>query len=452
MQDQWHDPNLLAQANSPATPTKLFREPAATGSVSCLGCGGPITLHGFGAVEQVSCPYCGSTLGIGDSKELELLNHVARARQQSVLPLQVKGEFEGSVFEIIGVIWRQTSYEGVTYPWQEFLLYNPFKGYRWLVYTVFDGHWQLGRALDGLPLPGGGIHSGNPTYQDKTYKHFQTSYGAVVTYVEGEFPWRVEVGDTVTMSDFVAPPFGLSCEQNDEEITYSSSVWISGADVWKAFKAPGSPPPSSGVAPLSPNHHAKHGTFFAIAVPIMLVLWAALSFRECTSHANHVAYERTGIPFTEVLSDELTITHPGTVRLEFAARPLSNNWGYGEAMLVNAETEEAFVIGAEASEYAGVSDGESWSEIDNPGSALAGGVPAGKYFIQLAAQTDPAASAPPATYDVRVYEDVGTYRYVILPFFFIFLVPAIWLMLYVIFEFRRWSTSDHAISFESDDD
>ena len=43
--------------NEPApAPTKLFREEAQTGAIECPACGAPITLRGFGGVQEVACP------------------------------------------------------------------------------------------------------------------------------------------------------------------------------------------------------------------------------------------------------------------------------------------------------------------------------------------------------------------------------------------------------------
>ena len=35
---------------------------------------------------------------------------------------------------------RSVEFEGVRYFWQEYLLYNPMTGFRWLVES--DGHWS----------------------------------------------------------------------------------------------------------------------------------------------------------------------------------------------------------------------------------------------------------------------------------------------------------------------
>ena len=127
-----------------AAPVKLFREEAQAETIKCLSCGGPIALHSFGARQRVVCPHCGSTLAPADSGALTLLAAASRKHQPSVLPLHARGTLAGLEWEIIGICWRRCVVDGIAYPWQEFLLFNPWHGVRWLIYSNSDGHWQLG--------------------------------------------------------------------------------------------------------------------------------------------------------------------------------------------------------------------------------------------------------------------------------------------------------------------
>ena len=86
---------MMDQGAQPHGPRKLFREEAQTGAVACPACGGPITLHGFGAIERVNCPYCGSECTPQESGELQLLQQAMRQRRQSALPLHQRCTFDG---------------------------------------------------------------------------------------------------------------------------------------------------------------------------------------------------------------------------------------------------------------------------------------------------------------------------------------------------------------------
>ena len=57
-------------------------------------------------------------------------------------------------------------------------------------------------------------------------------------FVLGEFPWRVRVGDTIEVDDYIAPPHVLSSEGTDEETTWSHGVYTDATRIWKAFSVP----------------------------------------------------------------------------------------------------------------------------------------------------------------------------------------------------------------------
>ncbi len=89
-------------------------------------------------------------------------------------------------------------------------------------------------------------------YGGKTYLAFDSMTASTV-YVLGEFPWRVRVGDSVACQDFVAPPSMLSSESTGGEITWSRAEYMTGSQVWQAFKLPGSPPPAYGIFANQPS-------------------------------------------------------------------------------------------------------------------------------------------------------------------------------------------------------
>src|SRR5690606_924595 len=94
-----------------------------------------------------------------------------RARRQSVLPLHIRGEFEGQTWEIVGIVWREVVADGSVYPWQEFLLFNPYAGYRWLIFQMSDGVWSIGGPLDGAVAVEAGMQP-VATWQGERYRHF----------------------------------------------------------------------------------------------------------------------------------------------------------------------------------------------------------------------------------------------------------------------------------------
>lgn len=432
-------------------PRKLFREEAHTGSIKCMACGGPITLKGFGNVQRVNCPYCGSTLEPDQSGALHLHQQAQRQRRQSVLPLQARGDLDGVTWEIIGIVWREARVDGVAYPWQEFLLFNPYKGFRWLVYQMTDGSWMFGGALDGAPRAKGGTFSHRSvTFKGKSYRHFQSS-PAYVTYVEGEFTWQVEVGDSAMAHDYVAPPEGVSIEQSETdhgaEINFTSMRHIDGREVWQAFRMPGSPPRTSGVGMLSPNPHRQRSKWYWLAFALLILLWAGATVLYVGGRDEKVVFQQRDVPIGEPLAAEIELFEPGksgTVELTFAVAPLDNGWAYADVLLVNVDQEEGLNFGAEVENWNGVADGESYNEGANPKTVTMGGVEGGKYMLQIAPQVDPATKQPPTVMHVRVTQDVVLWRYILISLFIIVAGPLLNLMLGAFYEGRRWQNSDYA--------
>ena len=120
-----------------------------------------------------------------------------KQRYQPKIPLGTRGKLPTGEYEAIGFQIRSIEVDGVTYAWAEYLLYNPYKGYRYL--TEYNGHWNDIRTLRAIPVPTAKGSKPAVIYGRKTYTHFQTAR-AQTAFVMGEFPWQVRVGETVQVS------------------------------------------------------------------------------------------------------------------------------------------------------------------------------------------------------------------------------------------------------------
>jgi hypothetical protein len=440
-------------APGPASPPrKLFREDATAASSDCQNCGAPIELHTYGGTERIICAFCGSAYvpSPKDTKQLEIVERANRARRQSMLPLYARGKLDGATWEIVGIMWRETKAEGTTYPWQEFLLFNPYKGYRWLVYDMSTSHWLLAQALDGAPrAKGGALTHKSVSFRDKRYRHFQSG-DAVVTYVEGEFTWQVEVGDRATTHDYVLPPHGISIEETSsaggEEVQFSSARHLDANDVWAAFKQPGAPPPPKGVGMLRPNPWRQQARAMWVSFAALFIAWIVTTGLYTAGRADKVVFDSGWVPLAE-LNQTVELGAAGTVHpveVKFAARPLSNAWAYGEIMLVNTAKEEAIGLGIEVDEYNGVDGGESWREGDPERSQTIGAVEGGSYLLQIKPQAAPTNT--PNEMRVMITRDPVLGQYIVIPFLVIVLFPLINAIGGAVFEGRRWQNSDYASS------
>jgi hypothetical protein len=80
---------------------------------------------------------------------------------------------------------------------------------------------------------------------------------ARVEYVQGEFYWRVEQGETVRAIDYVVPPLMLSQEITNTEVNWSIGTYLTNREIEKAFNVSDLPKPFS----VAPNHPFTDGFY-----------------------------------------------------------------------------------------------------------------------------------------------------------------------------------------------
>ena len=93
-------------------------------------------------------------------------------------------------------------------------------------------------------------------------------------------------------------------------------------------------------------------------------------------------------------SEPLQLAGGKNLELELAATSLSNDWVFISADLVESTTGSVVSGEAAIEHYAGVEDGESWSEGNSSSSTVFGPQPAGTYILRLEAQHGSAGLMP----------------------------------------------------------
>jgi len=331
--------------------------------------------------------------------------------------------------------------DDVTYGWGEYLLFNPYQGFRYL--TEYDGHWNYVSPLRSLPeARSTGLNT--VRYLNETYKRFQTA-NAKTAYVIGEFPWQVRFGETYQVTDYVCPPRVLSSEGSEKEVTWSLGEYMSGKDIWKAFSLPGAPPPAVGVyenqpSPLgdTPKKIWRYWFFLFLAALVLQVYNSVTSPEQAVfTHSYTFDTQATGEP--SFVTEEFYLKSPDSpVKVETQA-DLNNNWIYLNYALINVDTGQAWDFSREVSYYSGYDDG-AWSEGDRNDSVTLPAVPSGRYYLRVEPEGDKNTGA--INYSVKLTRGVPT------PIWFVIacgllLVPAIMLSWRSIsFEHRRWEESD----------
>lgn len=413
-------------------------------ALNCPHCGAALALQSFENAVTIVCGSCHSILDAKDPnlKVLQTFKAIV-GEDPPLIPLGQRGKIRGAEYQVIGFERRTISVEGVRYDWHEYVLFNPYKGFRYL--TEYCGHWNDISVCKDLPVSGSRLE--DVVYLGEAFKHFQTA-DARTSFVAGEFPWQVSVGDMARVSDYVHPPRVLSREDTGGETTWSIGEYMTGREIWSAFGLAGDPPEAQGVyenqpSPVSENMTAVVTVFLFLSALLvaMLVFFSAL-------HRNETVTIRSFLLGSDSASSEPSfVTEPfdlngRTSNVEITTEAnVSNNWIYLNYALINEDTGRAWDLGREVSYYYGYDSDGFWSEGSKKDVAVVPSVPPGHYYLRIEPEADP--RHPPIGYRVTLKRDVtglAFYGWGLLAL----LLPAVaigWRSLS--FERSRWSESDH---------
>jgi hypothetical protein len=402
----------------------------------------------------VVCIQCLSILDAKHPGLRVLQTFQARERIRPLIPLGARGNLHGAQYEVIGFQVREILVDGVPYQWREYLLFNPYKGFRYL--SEYNGHWNDIVPLKGVPSRT--TARGRPAVRwlDRTFRHFQTAQATTV-YVMGEFPWRVKVGERATVADYVAPPYMLSSEEYTGEITWSEGEYRTGRFIWERFQLPGSPPVALGVFANQPSPHQHRllstWKFAGISLGALFVLLIfCLLFMQ-----NRVVFDREYTYLAARPGDSSFVTPTFEIggrrsNVEIETRTsLDNQWIFINYALINDETGQAWDFGREISYYYGRDSDGPWTEGSRNDSATLSSIPSGRYYLRVEPESSPDAGPQPSPirYRIIVRRDVTSYWMFTVGLVLLLIPPVLVTIRHFKFESARWAESGYA---PSDDD
>lgn len=185
--------------------------PVTAKGFRCPNCGGPVNLELPGKSVTIRCPKCSSILE-PDHEVLKLRDQYNEKFPYRLwIPIGTEGILGGIKFKCVGMVVRGDDDGGV---WSEYLLFNPYHGYRYLVES--SGHWTLIEQVPGLGFdksgrPGWYGPTGQIKLAGKKFKYL-THYRATVKNIIGEFPWQATIGEVNEVTEYINPPYQASCE------------------------------------------------------------------------------------------------------------------------------------------------------------------------------------------------------------------------------------------------
>ena len=209
--------------------------------VECPSCGAALEIK-LSTTQSVVCGQCAAVVdvsqGVGGA-----LQHYAQdqAVREPQIALGTIGQFafgakQVQPWQIVGYVERCEVPEDPDDEqvfWREYLLYHRTEGFTFLV-DAEDG-WSWTKTITGVPSRAG---DDAVSYEGQRYRKLY-SYTGKITYVLGEFYWRLQRDERTFNTDYQGPAGKrLNREQTGSEVVWSAGESMTADAVRQAFSLP----------------------------------------------------------------------------------------------------------------------------------------------------------------------------------------------------------------------
>lgn len=400
---------------------------------ACKNCGGTVEVRAPGQTLVASCQFCQTVIDITDENFKIIKRYKEATKRKPGIPLGSRGKLKGIDWEVIGYMIRLS--RRYAFRWEEFLLFNPIHGFRWL--AVSDGHWTLYSETKDKPAKS--LRFDTQIIDQIEYNSFDR-YDAEVEYVIGEFYYRVKKGDSVRVQDLINPPLLLSIEEGKNSFNWSIGEYLQPREIKKAFgDQAASLPGRTGIAPNQPNHYRKYFRelkgAWGILVAALVAIWLYLGF---SSSSSEIFKQSFTLSTAEQVFPRQIVEIPNSRSQNLEVRaysPVTNSWVEINASLYDSTAAKAINFQIPISYYEGVADGEKWTEGSRRWSKTINEIPPGKYDLVMEAFTEGA----PKNVSLTINRGVGFGSNFFLTLLAISFIPLLLLGLSSSFEYGRWN-------------
>ncbi|MEQ1877831.1 MAG: DUF4178 domain-containing protein [Bdellovibrionia bacterium] len=407
--------------------------------LECPGCGASLKITAVGQSLSVVCSACFTVADISTPGVAKVYQAQKKMKFEPLIPIGRRGKIMGDTYEMIGFMVRNDA-SGM-YVWEEYLLFNPFKGFRWLV--QFGGHWNYVVPLKTKPKEDGD----EAHHLGRFYRKF-LSGTAKVRFVLGEFYWLVRAGDEVMVADFIHPPEILSKEADKSEEVWSLGQYIEPSVVAQAFNVEKSLPEKIGVAPNQPSE------WIAEYKPIRNTAWIAagamllIQILTVISSGNTWVYGQefgsTNLGSKNYTYGQPIVTEPfditgRTNNLSIGlTSPVNNQWIEVQGDLVNDSTGESTEFESGVEFWSGYDDGH-WSDGSQKAELILSDVPPGKYHLVIETSNSLNTIFP---FKLELRRGVTRWGNFFWCLFYLSIFPIFAFWRYHRFEYKRWAEAD----------
>ncbi|MDO9071806.1 MAG: DUF4178 domain-containing protein [Rubrivivax sp.] len=258
--------------------------------VECPSCGTALDVK-LATTQSLVCTNCAAVVDISQGVGADL----AFYKQNNVgaeprLPLGRSGPLAlgGPLlhWQVVGYLERcdipgpgddETSF------WREYLLYNTTAGFAFLVDT--DDGWSWVRPITGAPA----VRGQTARWDGVDYRQ-RWAYAAKVTWVQGEFYWRVQRDERAQVADYegtgAAATRRLSREQTTAEVTWSAGETLPAATVADAFGLARSALPGDVVPTAFKATGVPKALIIFLVVMVAVIVLSQCGDDQCTDIKN----------------------------------------------------------------------------------------------------------------------------------------------------------------------
>jgi hypothetical protein len=403
-------------------------------ALECPNCRGSLDLVAPGQCERIACPYCGALSDVNQGK-LNVLQILDKARfPDPPIVLGSKGVFEGHEMIVAGYMVRSTTWHGEVFYWDEYLLYHPQVGFRWL--TDSDGHWSY---VEPVSIADVKKTYSAAKYSGHTYRCFD-SVESQVEFVLGQFYWNVGIGERVYMADYTCPPYSLSEEQTDTEVNWSRSTYLPKKKVEETFGIELRDPTPGTVGLNEP--YGQTGVYKAF-LALMVFAIAAFAIGNVRNRGTVVTSQTFSFDALEKSESQVQFSEPfelkGNRNIEVEVyAPVANSWVYLQGDLINEETGAATFFDQPVEFYSG----PDWTEGTPRPTKIIGSVGKGAYVLRVGVERKDWRQ--PMKVRVTLREGVMLLRYLLVLGGVLLLIPFFTFLHQRSFEQRRWSDASES--------
>lgn len=216
----------------------------ASRAIECPSCGAALAPK-LATTQTLSCEQCRAVVDISSGAGADLAHYAQNNSGAGGLEPQIPlgrtgrmalGSSEPLPWTVVGYLERcdlpEPGSDDEQVFWREYLLFHQREGFAFLVDSE-DG-WSWMKPLTGAPE----LRRNEAFWKGRSYRR-KYAYAAAVTWVQGEFYWRVQRDERAQVMDFVASGGGtprlLAREQTGSEITWSGGDPLTAAEVADAF-------------------------------------------------------------------------------------------------------------------------------------------------------------------------------------------------------------------------